>query len=104
MLTVGGVDYYLAEIRNIVKTQDDVSRLWPNCDPKDIQILGFDLGQAFVAGVSALLPSSTASAVLTEQKRIVPPGASASIQDIESNLPPLHGEDLSVVSYVKDLE
>lgn len=63
--TVSGVDYYLTEIWNIVKTQDDVSRLWPNCDPKDIQILGFDLGQAFVAGVSALLPSSTASTVLT---------------------------------------
>ncbi|KAF9360003.1 hypothetical protein BGX26_010840 [Mortierella sp. AD094] len=44
--TVGGVDYYLSEIQNIIKTEDDVSRLWPHCDSKDIQILGFDLGQA----------------------------------------------------------
>lgn len=140
-LTVGGIDYYLTEIRNIIKTKEDVSRLWPHCNPIDIQILGFDLGQAFVAGVSTLLPSSTALAVSTDltpssnaaqdsqifhnlttsqkaisqptlkhrhwmegQKRIMPPGTSASIQEIESDFPPLCGEDLSVISYLKDLE
>lgn len=139
--TVGGVNYFLSEIRNISKTKDDVARLWPHCDPKDIQILGFDLGQAFVAGVSALLPSSAASALSTilnpslstsqesqifhnlaasqkavsqptlkhrrwmeEQKRIVPPGASESIEEIESELSSLRGEDSSVISYLKDLE
>jgi len=33
-----------------------VTRLWPHCPPKDIKALGFDLGQAFVVGISALLP------------------------------------------------
>ncbi|KAF9343629.1 hypothetical protein BGX26_005436, partial [Mortierella sp. AD094] len=55
--TVGGIDYYLSEIRNIIKTKDDVARLWPGCDrPEDIQILGLDLGQTCVVGASALLP------------------------------------------------
>ncbi|KAG9067766.1 hypothetical protein KI688_011353 [Linnemannia hyalina] len=46
--------YYLREIRNVVSTKRDVTQLW-SCDPKSIKILGIDLGQAFVAGASAIL-------------------------------------------------
>jgi hypothetical protein len=55
MSTVGGTNYYLSEIRNIVKTKEDVKTLW-KCDPKNIKILGIDLGQAYVVGASALIP------------------------------------------------
>ncbi|KAF9536692.1 hypothetical protein EC957_009988 [Mortierella hygrophila] len=54
--TVGGTDYFLTEIRNIVSTKQDVTQLW-SCDPKSIKILGIDLGQAFVVGASAILPT-----------------------------------------------
>jgi len=54
----GGTDYFLTEIRNIVKTKEDVAQLWPNCRPEDIKILGLDLGQACVLGASALLPET----------------------------------------------
>ncbi|KAG0252336.1 hypothetical protein BGZ95_006661 [Linnemannia exigua] len=53
--TIGGTDYFLTEIRNVVSTKQDVIRLL-NCDPKSIKILGIDLGQAFVVGASAILP------------------------------------------------
>ena len=56
--TVGGVDYYLTEVRNIIKTKQDVSDLW-GCEPEKIKILGLDLGQAFVVGASALLPEES---------------------------------------------
>ncbi|KAF9574621.1 hypothetical protein EC968_006036 [Mortierella alpina] len=56
--TVGGVDYHLAEVRNIIKTKEDVSRLWPNTQPEDIKVVGMDLGQAYVVGFSALLPTT----------------------------------------------
>ncbi|OAQ23443.1 hypothetical protein K457DRAFT_1052320 [Linnemannia elongata AG-77] len=35
--TVGGTDYFLTEIRNIVSTKQDVARLW-SCDPESIKI------------------------------------------------------------------
>ncbi|KAG0246764.1 hypothetical protein BG011_002337, partial [Mortierella polycephala] len=54
--TVGGTDHFLTEIRNIVSTKQDVTQLW-GCDPKSIKILGIDLGQAFVVGASAILPT-----------------------------------------------
>ncbi|KAF8926944.1 hypothetical protein BGZ47_002457 [Haplosporangium gracile] len=54
--TVAGTDYFLMEIRNVVSTPQDVVDLW-GCDPKRIKIIGVDLGQAFVVGASALLPS-----------------------------------------------
>lgn len=62
--TLGGTNHYLTEIRNVVRTAEDVQRIW-GCDPKDIKILGIDLGQAFVFGASVLLPSS-ASAIPTD--------------------------------------
>lgn len=54
--TLGGTDYFLSEIRNIVTSKEDVAALW-GCDPSQIKILGIDLGQVFVVGASALLPS-----------------------------------------------
>ncbi|KAG0195025.1 hypothetical protein BGX33_004499, partial [Mortierella sp. NVP41] len=54
--TLGGTDYYLSEIRNVVSTSEDIAKLW-DCAPEQIKILGIDLGQAFVVGASALLPS-----------------------------------------------
>ncbi|KAF9109949.1 hypothetical protein BGX30_008189, partial [Mortierella sp. GBA39] len=59
--TVGGLDYYLTEIRNIVRTKEDVAQLWPNCAPDLIKILCLDLGQAYVVGAYASLPDSTRS-------------------------------------------
>ncbi|KAK3819889.1 MAG: hypothetical protein J3Q66DRAFT_367938 [Benniella sp.] len=53
--TTGGVDYFLTEIRNVVKTPQDVANLW-ECEPDDIKILGIALGQACVVGASAILP------------------------------------------------
>jgi hypothetical protein len=47
----------LTEIRNIVKTKQDVKSLW-GCKPEKIKILGIDLGQACVVGASALLPKA----------------------------------------------
>ncbi len=45
--TLAGVDYFLTEIRNIIKTGEDVTRIW-NCDGDEIKVLGIDHGQAFV--------------------------------------------------------
>ncbi|KAG0347646.1 hypothetical protein BGZ54_004853, partial [Gamsiella multidivaricata] len=59
--TLRGADHYLTEIRNVVKSKEDVKRIW-KCDPEDIKILGIDLGKAFVVGASALLPSSAPTA------------------------------------------
>jgi len=56
--TIGGVDHYLREIHNVATTKEDVMKYWPHCPPHQIKIVCLDLGQAFVAGVSALLPKS----------------------------------------------
>jgi len=53
--TLGGTDYFLSEIRNVVSSKEDVVALWGS-DPSQIKVLGIDLGQAFVVGASALLP------------------------------------------------
>ncbi|KAF9301594.1 hypothetical protein BG003_002726, partial [Podila horticola] len=34
--TLGGTDYYLTEIRNVVASKDDVATLW-GCDPHQIK-------------------------------------------------------------------
>ncbi|KAG0011142.1 hypothetical protein BGZ80_000919 [Entomortierella chlamydospora] len=43
--TTGGQDYYLTEIQNVVKTQEDVTSIW-GCEPDQIMALGLDPGQA----------------------------------------------------------
>ncbi|KAF8907975.1 hypothetical protein BGZ58_006137, partial [Dissophora ornata] len=55
--TIGGVNYFLTEIRNVVKAKQDVEDLW-GCEPEQIKILGLDLGQACVLGASALIPKN----------------------------------------------
>ncbi|KAF9094165.1 hypothetical protein BGX27_001510 [Mortierella sp. AM989] len=55
-----GLDYYLTEIRNAVKTKEDIQAIWGDCEPEKVQILGLDLGQAYVVGASALLPNTKA--------------------------------------------
>ncbi|KAG9063260.1 hypothetical protein KI688_004864 [Linnemannia hyalina] len=54
--TVGGTDYFLTEIRNVVSAKQDLTQLW-SCDPKNINILGIDLGQAFVVEANVILPT-----------------------------------------------
>ncbi|KAF9933842.1 hypothetical protein FBU30_004238 [Linnemannia zychae] len=53
--TVGGTEYYLTEIRNVISSKHDISQYW-DFDPSEIKILGIDLGQAFVVGASAIIP------------------------------------------------
>ncbi|KAF9542693.1 hypothetical protein EC957_001748 [Mortierella hygrophila] len=169
--TIGGTDYFLPEIRNVIKTPADVSRHWPSCKPENISILCLDLGQAFVCGASVLLPDSSRTAVsappnplpatpsttliapiaststpssaparlasadspsntsddqqifhnvavsqkavsqptlkhrrwMQGQKKVVPQGAEQSISELESGLPPLRGEGVSVVEYMEEL-
>ncbi|KAG0250072.1 hypothetical protein BGZ95_007321, partial [Linnemannia exigua] len=78
--TIGGTDYFLTEIRNVVSTSKDVARLW-NCDPKSIKILGIDLGQAFVVGASAILPPHKQPSV--EPKQDVDVTMKSLLSDIE---------------------
>ncbi|KAI1299057.1 hypothetical protein EDD11_006571, partial [Mortierella claussenii] len=68
--TLAGNDYYLTEVRNVVKSKEDVTRLWGDgVDPSKIKILGIDLGQAFVVGASALLPSYSESTAIPTASR-----------------------------------
>ncbi|GJJ77592.1 hypothetical protein EMPS_09951 [Entomortierella parvispora] len=68
--TLGGLDYYLTEIRNVVKSKEDVHRLWGDgVDPEKIKILGIDLGQAFVVGASAILPSQGGATAIPAKQR-----------------------------------
>ncbi|KAG0317269.1 hypothetical protein BGZ99_006411 [Dissophora globulifera] len=141
--TVGGVDYYLTEVRNVVKTKQDVTAIW-GCRPEQIKILGLDLGQACVVGASAIIPvvrhdedggvpmeglcvdsisaekSRTFYNVavkqkaayqsmfkqrrwLEDQKQTIPLGATESIGEIESKLPPARGADANFTEYIAQL-
>ncbi|KAF9343858.1 hypothetical protein BGX26_005115, partial [Mortierella sp. AD094] len=124
MSTVRGTDYYLQEIRNVIRTKEDIKQLWPKAkDPRDIKILTLDAGQAFVVGAYAYLPEDpdahynlavNQKAVLQPvfrhrrwlegEKESIPDQQTKSIAHAESNLPPLRGPGASVVEYVKKLE
>jgi len=67
--TIGGTDYYMREIWGIIKTKDDVAKLWPHCNPSPSRffawigaMFGFwpclDFGQVFIVGASAILPDA----------------------------------------------
>ncbi|KAG0036537.1 hypothetical protein BGZ82_004071 [Podila clonocystis] len=56
--TLHGTSDTLTEIRNVLATKEDVARLWPNIDPRDIKTLTLDAGQAFVVGAYAHLPQA----------------------------------------------
>ncbi|KAG0163363.1 hypothetical protein DFQ29_003149, partial [Apophysomyces sp. BC1021] len=123
MSTVGGTDYYLQEIRNVIRSKDDIEQLWPGVNPHDVKVLTLDAGQAFVVGAYAYLPEDpnghynlavNQKAVmqpvfrhrrwLEGEKESIPDQRSESIAHAESNLPPLRGPGASVVEYVKKLE
>ncbi|KAF9344737.1 hypothetical protein BGX26_003974 [Mortierella sp. AD094] len=53
--TVHGTNDFLTEIRNVLRTKEDVARLWPDIDPRYIKTLTLDAGQAFVVGAYAHL-------------------------------------------------
>ncbi|KAG0000392.1 hypothetical protein BGZ65_004412, partial [Modicella reniformis] len=117
--TAGGVDFYLTNIRRVVKT---LSKLW-RCKPEEIKILSLDLGQTYVAPHNRDDEEpSTAPVPLTfynlavKQKAIYQPtfkhrrwlegekskdsrDGMRSVKDIESELPPLRGEGASSSTY-----
>ncbi|KAF9189662.1 hypothetical protein BGZ51_009391 [Haplosporangium sp. Z 767] len=120
--TSGGVDYYLTEVRNIVKTSLDVANLW-GCAAGQIKILGLDLGQARVVGASALLlkrhdpnrkkpepqkavyqPTFKHRRWMQDQKGITPGDGMRSISDIETGLPSLRGKGAPFANYVEQVK
>jgi len=122
MSTVGGVNYYLQEIRNVIQTEEDVRRLWPNAKADEIKILTLDAGQAFVVGAYAYLPEDPGGHynMSVNQKAVLQPmfrhrrwlegkkqetydGKTKSIAHTESDLPPLRGLRASVYNYCEAL-
>ncbi|KAG0018917.1 hypothetical protein BGZ82_000306 [Podila clonocystis] len=122
--TMGGTDYHLSEIRNVVTSKEDIAMLW-NCDPHQIKILGIDLGQAFVVGASAILPSSNQPTATHRQepgkgKAVYQPtfkhrrwleqrkgraiDGRESVARIETGLPPLCGSMANIKDYTKMLQ
>ncbi|KAF9129861.1 hypothetical protein BGX30_013727 [Mortierella sp. GBA39] len=55
--TVGGTDYYLQEIRNLITSKEDIERLWLGINIEDIRTLTLGAGQACVIGGFAHLPT-----------------------------------------------
>jgi hypothetical protein len=127
--TQGGTDDSLTEIRNVVRTKEDIIELW-DCDPGKIKILGLDPGQACVVGASALLPNREGAEtgnkkpkfvnLSVKQKAVYQPTLKQrhwmerrkartmcgphSISEIESALPPLRGEGASITKYIEKLQ
>ncbi|KAF9903765.1 hypothetical protein EC991_003368, partial [Linnemannia zychae] len=66
--TVAGTDYYLTEIRNAIKTKEDIEKLWPGKDVKRMKILCLDGGQACVFGAFAHLPMGHESSTMDKGK------------------------------------
>ncbi|KAF9571209.1 hypothetical protein EC968_000857 [Mortierella alpina] len=91
--TVEGVDYYLNEVRNIMKTPQDVVTLW-GCPPDEIKfwktrVVFHNLA---VKQKAVYQPVFKHRRWMQEQKaRALDPGT-GSISDIETALPPLRGE------------
>ncbi|KAG0221208.1 hypothetical protein BGW42_008116, partial [Actinomortierella wolfii] len=52
---LGGTNRYLSEIRNVVKSSEDVKQIW-NCRPEDVTILALDLGTEGLVGSTVFLP------------------------------------------------
>ncbi|KAF8923515.1 hypothetical protein BGZ58_002852, partial [Dissophora ornata] len=51
------------EIRNVLTCKEDIERLWPGVDVKDIRTLTLDAGQACIVGAFAHLPEEIAKKV-----------------------------------------
>ena len=114
--TVGGTNYFLHEIRNLIQGKDDIEKLWPKVDPSDIKILTLDAGQAFVVGAYAHLPEDPDGHynLAVNQKAVMQPGfryrrwleneKKESISEMESRLPPHRGLGASVTKYCNALK
>ncbi|KAG9063428.1 hypothetical protein KI688_004311 [Linnemannia hyalina] len=92
--TVAGVDYYLQEIRHVIRTKEDVHRLWPGKDMERIKILTIDPLDATLLDASSL--DAGREDVETEGEE--------SASDIETRLRPLRGESASVIDYIDELK
>ncbi|KAK3821501.1 MAG: hypothetical protein J3Q66DRAFT_333459 [Benniella sp.] len=115
--TLGGTDYYLSEVHNVIKSKEDVERLW-GCEAKDVKVLGLDLGQKCVVGAYAYIPEDPVfhNLVATQKsmyqphfkyrrweaqsKEVVPEGSTLTIKEMESSLPALRGPTASLSQYV----
>lgn len=121
--TIGGTDFFLSEIRNVIRTTQDIEKLFPGVAPQDVKILTLDAGQAFVVGAYAFLPedpdahfnlSVSQKAVmqpvfrhrrwLEELKQAKGENGSESITEMESRLPPVRGLGASITNYKKALQ
>ncbi|KAF8945173.1 hypothetical protein BGZ47_003134 [Haplosporangium gracile] len=51
--TVGGIDYYLQEIRHVIACEEDVEKLWPDVPVDRIKTLTLDGGQVCIIGAFA---------------------------------------------------
>ncbi|KAF9138940.1 hypothetical protein BG015_002208 [Linnemannia schmuckeri] len=98
--TVAGVDYYPQETRNVIKTKEDVEKLWPGKDMERIKVLTIDAGQA----KAVYQPQFRFRRWLETEKVSRLEGEEESVPDIESRLPPLRGESASVINYIDELE
>ncbi|KAF9944767.1 hypothetical protein BGZ70_004356 [Mortierella alpina] len=75
--TVHGTGGFLTEVRNVIRTKEDVAKLWPNVDPRDIKTLTLDAGQAFVVGAYAHIPESHQDTDTAQS----PPSSTAATQE-----------------------
>ncbi|OAQ22581.1 hypothetical protein K457DRAFT_25963, partial [Linnemannia elongata AG-77] len=55
--TVAGTNSFLQEIRNVIRSEQDIRELWPGKDVDRMKILTLDGGQACVVGAFAHLPN-----------------------------------------------
>ncbi|CAO3566023.1 unnamed protein product [Mortierella alpina] len=123
--TKHGTGDFLTEIRNVVRSQEDVTRLW-GCDPSDISILALDLGQNCVVGAYALKPKDQSTAQqepprhynlavktkavyqptfryrswLAQKKEAIPEGRIESVSTVESRIPPCRGLQADFADHV----
>ncbi|KAF9536986.1 hypothetical protein EC957_009128 [Mortierella hygrophila] len=57
--TVGGIDYFQPEIRNVITSKDDIAKYWPGVQPEEIKTLTLDGGKACVIGAFADIPDDS---------------------------------------------
>ncbi|KAF9403002.1 hypothetical protein BGX21_007611 [Mortierella sp. AD011] len=110
--TTGGVDYFLTEVRNIVKTKKDYAYLEParyNPAIITVKLMVMKAGST-VYRILAAKQKAVYQPILKfrrwfqNKKNEIPAGATDSISNIESNLPPLRGEGTSFESYYSELQ
>ncbi|ORZ21782.1 hypothetical protein BCR41DRAFT_394554 [Lobosporangium transversale] len=89
-------------IRNIIKTSDDVHRLW-GCQLETIKLLGLDLGQVSVVGASALLPSHGSFIGIAVRPKFYNLAIKQKTVHTESSLLPLCGNAASIKEYIDKL-